>query len=456
MLIVAAAGALLGLNLLLARWAVPTGPAEDPLSRTASLVAGAWVVLALLPVHDLSPRPAAAAVTGLDPQTAIELAAFAAAGVLAVHLLRSVVPSVPIGTGLLVLPVWVLASATWGATGPYAIARGLEYVALAALALATAGLAGVRPDLVDVVAERFLRWTVRATLALIALGVALGPLSVRVTAPNADRFTWLGAHPTESGFVLGVAFLVLIGVPGAVLQMSAPVRVVALAVVGVALVENQSRTVLAGIAVGIVVLLWLWRRTEPDRTAAAGFALGAGTVAAVLLAGGGLWSYVLRDEGTERLTTLNGRTDLWDIGLRALETPAQWLHGLGFGATRTLFLDEADFAGDAHNSLLGTLVSLGVVGVVLLSLALWRVGVDLHRSDATSTPLGRAVAVLVAYAVVSATTKDSLAEPHFALTSLYLAGGLAAGWLLARPRAQDHVAAPAQRPALATRPPEAP
>ena len=416
-------------DLVLVRWSVRPGRPADALARHISLVAAAWVAVALLPLHDIGRQSAQSAVSTLTLQTATELVVYGLAGLLGAHLLRTTVPMVPLGLPLTVLPVWVVASAAWGATPAYALARGLEYVALAVLAMATAGIVASSRASLDHLVSLVLRRTVWVTLTLIALGVALGPIFVVVTASNRDRFTWIGAHPTESGFLLGAALLVLLATSAERLRLPPAGRVVAIAVVVVALQQNQTRTTLGGVVVGGVVLLACRARRDPDRGLQLGFATTGAAVAGLLLAGGALSSYVLRDEGTERLTTLNGRTDLWGVGFDALDGPMAWFHGLGFGATRYVFIDQFAFAGDAHNSLLGTLVGLGLVGVALLVAAVARAGLGLWRDDElAASDGGTALLVLLTYAVVAGVTSDDLAQPHLGLTILFLAAAVGAGW----------------------------
>lgn len=441
-------GALLLLDLVLVRWSVRPAQTEATLSRSISLVAAAWVAVALLPLHDIGRQSAKSAVSTLTLQTATELAVYGLAGLLAVHLLRTTVPMVPIGAPLTLLAVWTVASAAWGATPAYAVARGLEYVALVALATATAGIIATGRHRLEHLVALVLRWMVRSTLVLIALGIVLGPVFVTVTASNRDRFTWIGAHPTESGFLLGAALLVLASTSAERLRLPPAGRIVAALVVVVALQQNQTRTTLAGIVAGIVVLIALRARRDPDRGLQLGFLTAGGSIVALLLAGGALSAYVLRGEGTERLTTLNGRTDLWGVGFDALDGPMAWLHGLGYGATRYVFIDEFAFAGDAHSSVLGTLVSLGLVGVALLLAAVLRAAVALWRTDLATTEDGTAMLVLLTYSVVAAATSDDLAQPHLGLAVLFLGTAVAAGWRHAR--SGDEPAAAGARTATAS------
>ena len=427
-----AAGLLLVVDVVLVRWSVPrTNRGEASAHRVSVLVAASWVAIAFLPVHDFSRQSTQAAVSSLSLQTGGELVLFGVVGGFAVLLLRTSVPLVPIGVALTVLPVWVLASASWAETPAYAVARALEYVAMALLAFATAGLAVRRRAALDEVVTLVLRWTARLTVGMVLLGVALGPLFVVVTRSNRDRFTWMGAHPTESGFVLGAAILVLVSTSSTRLRMPGWMRAACLLVTAVALYENQTRTVLAGLVLGGAVLLLLEARRRPDAAALSGFFVVGGSLVAVLVAGGALRGYVLRGDDSSRLTTLNGRSDLWSVGFDALTGPMDWVHGLGYGATRVVFVDEFAFAGNAHNSVLGTLVGLGVVGVALLLVAVVKAAVVLWRSGVLSgSEHGATLAALLAYSLVAAVTSDNLAEPHFGLVVLFLCTAVGAGWRL--------------------------
>lgn len=426
-------GALVVGDVVLLRWhqhgrSTPT-PAGDVLDdRALSAIAASWVVVGLLPMHDIGRQSASAAVSALTLQTGLELLIYGAAGAVALVLLLAVVPWRPVGAPITLVPVWVLASAAWAAAPAYALARGAEYVALLLLAVVTAGIGWRSRDALDRLLALALRWLVLATLALIAAGVALGPMFVVVTAANRDRFTWIGAHPTESGFMLGIALLVLLATDARRLRVPAWFRTGAVLAVAFALYQNQTRTVLAGVLVGGLALLLLWVRSGSGAAWFATYATGALGVVAAVFVGGAISSYVLRGGDVSRLTTLNGRTDLWDVGLAALDGPTDWLVGLGYGATRTVFIGEFAFAGNAHSSLLGTLVGLGVVGAALLIAALIRAGSLLVSSGLLRLDAGRALLAMFLFSVVGAVSSDGLAEPHLALTVLFLVTGAAQGW----------------------------
>ncbi|WP_436793943.1 O-antigen ligase family protein [Actinospongicola halichondriae] len=424
-----AAGGLLVANVILLRWSSPgRGRSKSVDTRIAALLAASWLVMAITPMHNFSYQSTAAATSSLSIQTAGELVVFTGIGAFSAFLLRTYLPLRSIGASLTLTPVWVIASASWGGTPAYAVARGIEYVAIAFLALATVGLGARNREALELMATRVIRWLAGLTVFLIPVGFALGPMYVVMTAANRGRFTWAGAHPTESGFLLGAAVLVFASTRAEVLGIRPWMRGAGLLVTAAALFQNQTRTALAGVAVGIAVIVILDARAHPDRAAFQGFLAFAGAVGAVAVAGGALGGYALRGGSTEDLTSLNGRSDLWAVGFDALHGPLDWILGLGFGATRRVFIDDFAFAGTAHNSLLGTLVGLGLVGVVLLFGSVLRASVELFGHHRRSSPgYGATYLSLLAYTLVAAATRDNLAEPQFGIVFVYLCAALAIG-----------------------------
>lgn len=424
-------GALVVLDVVLLRWHGGTAPAHgqrDVDDRIISGIAAAWVVVALLPMHDIGRQSATTAVTSLTLQTGVELLVFGAIGALCALVSRTVLAWSPVGAALAILPVWVAASAAWAEAPSYAVGRGIEYVALLLLAGVTAAVGARSRRALEQLLAAVLRSYALVTVLLVVAGFVLGPFQVVVTAANRDRFTWIGAHPTESGFVLGTALLILVATGAERLRLPGPVRLAAIAVVAAALYENQTRTVLAGLLVAVAVLLLLRMRQGSGTAWFASYVAGAGGLVTAVLAGGAVVSYVLRGGDWSTLTSLNGRRDLWAVGLAALEGPADWLLGLGYGATRTTFVGDFAFAGNAHNSLLGTLVSLGLVGVVIVVAAIGRALVLLVRTGMLGSSAGRTLLGAFIYTIVAGVSSDALAEPHAGLALLFLVSGAASGW----------------------------
>jgi hypothetical protein len=415
--------ALLVVDVVALRWATSPDRATRALDEdaTVQVLAVLWVAMALFGLHNLSHRPSGSVVTEASAQTAVELALFGGAAVVAAVLLRTRYPTLRLPLPMLAFPVWVVASATWSATPLFALARGAQYVALAVLATATAGLAVRSTDLLDRLVWKVLRGIVWCTVTLIVLGLLLGPIYVLTGSYNRDRFTWIGAHPGSSGLLLGAALLILLAAPRGRLGVAPVVRVGLIAAVGVALYQNQTRTVLAGLVLGAAFLLLLEVRRRPG-TGGLLAVYATGAVALVgLLASGAVSTYVLRGGDSGSITSLNGRTQLWGIGTGALEGVTGWLGGLGFGASRTLFVDDFRFATSAHSSALGLLVNVGLIGLGLMVAILVGTVVAAWRGRLVGeVDHGPALACLLIYVVLAAVTSENLAEPTFGTVLLYL------------------------------------
>jgi O-antigen ligase len=399
-------------------------------------------------LHDFSGRSTTAAVTRASSQSALELLLFGLVGLTALVVLRLRPSVVRPGPMWIALPTWVVASAFWSSFPAYTIARGLEYVAMSALALASTTLVGADAAAFERLMWSTIRWVIRATLVLMALGVAFGPRLVLAAAENAGRFTWIGAHPTQSSFLMGASLLLALAAPAHRLGVPGWGKAAMVAAFGVGLYANESRTALAATILGAAVIGWRHIRARPEHGVAAIPALVLATVGVLVATGSNVGSYVLRGGDASTLTSLNGRTDLWSVGLAALDSPAAWLHGLGFGATRTVFVADFSFASSAHNSLLGQLVNLGIVGVAIVVVLLVTTLTGLARSE--PRPVGDHVLPLLAvmaFVVAIASTADELAEPTFGTAMVLLASTAAA--VRRHQRTIGSVAAAAEVPHLA-------
>lgn len=386
-----------------------------------------WLAVTILPAHTFSTRSSASAVeSAANLQPLLELVLTGAVGVVSAVTIRTFEPTLGRSRPplyLFPLGVWVMASAVWSASGPYAFVRGLQMFVFAALAWATVAIGRHDLQSMDLMVERFLRRFVWVTLALCALGVALGPRYVTIARSNRGRFTWMGAHPTGSGLILAAALVIVVASPAASLRMKPLVQAAVAVALTVALYDNHSRAAWLGLAAALVsalvlrgIVSWVVRRIGVP------VAL-AGAVIGLYYHGGAVWEYLLRDRDSESLATGNGRRELWAIGFRSFETPFDWLFGHGYGIARTMFLPEAPWAGEAHNSVLAVLVSTGVVGVVILLGTIGRAAVDVVRARLWGAgAAGAALACLAVLAVADGMTADILAEPHVGYSLLLLVG----------------------------------
>ncbi|MGH9275788.1 MAG: O-antigen ligase family protein [Acidimicrobiales bacterium] len=404
-------------------------PAGAGAARLVAPLTVAWLVVSILPSHNFSTRSSADATSSAGLQPTLELVMTMGVGFVALASIRALEPSLdrsrpPIY--LLHLPIWVMATSAWSVTAPYATVRGLQMLAICLLAWATVAVGRFDPAALRTIVERFLRWFVWVTLALCVLGVAFGPRYVAIARSNRGRFTWIGAHPTGSGLILGVALVIAVAASGRVLRMPPLVQAGAAVALAAAMYDNHSRAAWIGLGAALVTALalrgfvsWIVRRIGVP------VAL-AGVVAGLYYHGSAVWEYMLRDRDSDSFATGNGRKELWGIGFRALDTAFDWVFGLGYGVTRTLFIPEAPWAGEAHSSVLAFLVSAGLVGVLIFVATLGRTVVDVIRVRMWALgAAGAALASMLVLVVVNGMTSDILAEPHTGFAILYLVAAVA-------------------------------
>ncbi len=427
----AVGGMLLGANGAAVLWS--TRRRHPPVGeRAAALIAPltvAWLVVAILPSHNFSTRASASAVSAAGIQPILELLMTTVVAALSLATIRAVEPSLAATRPpvyLMHIPIWVIATSFWSVAGPYAMVRGLQMLVVGLLAWATLAVGRFDPVALRTIVESFLRWFVWITLALCALGFAFGPKYVSIARSNRGRFTWIGAHPTGSGLILGVALVIAVAASGRVLRMPPLVQAGAVVVLGAAMYDNHSRAAWIGLAAALAAALalrgfvsWIIRRIGVP------VAL-AGMVAGLYYHWSAIWEYMLRDRDSESFATGNGRRQLWSIGIQALDTAFDWVFGLGYGVTRTVFLAEAPWAGEAHSSVLAYLLSGGVIGLLIFAATVGRTVVDVIRVRMWALgAAGAALASTLVLVVVNGMTSDILAEPHTGFAILYLVGAVA-------------------------------
>jgi O-antigen ligase len=424
------AGALVAGNLAVVRWqgrrAVAGG--FDP-RWLAGPLGAAWLLVTLLPLHTFSHRPVTAGAPGVDAEAVLQVLGSLAAAAVAVLVVRAFEPTLdrmrpPVA--LFLLPVWTAVSCLWSPTGPYALVRGVQLMVLGLLAWATVALGRVDPGAVREMVEVVLRWFVRITFVLIALGVLFGPLYVSASEANLERFTWMGAHPLASGMVISVALVIVLAVPAQVLRVPRWARAGAVVGLVAALVPNHSRQSWLGLALAVVVGLGLGGHLTRAARWVGGPILGAAVVGGIAFRGPQLWDYLLRNEDSDKLSSGNGRLELWGIGFDALHSPLQWLIGLGHGVTRTLFVAEAPWARSAHSSILAAIVSLGLIGLLTLVAVLGTTIAGVARSRLWAAgPAGFALVLALVLVLVNGLVSDNLVIPNIGSGLLWLVAAVA-------------------------------
>jgi exopolysaccharide production protein ExoQ len=331
-------------------------------------------------------------------------------------------------------------AATWSPFPTFALARAIQLVVVAWLAVAVAQHASA------VALSRFCH----AYVVVVAMSVALGVgMPVGQLPAQRGRFMWLWVHPNISGAFLGIAVTVLIallfqrraGWVGA--RWPLPAYWLLLAVNLGGLLATRSRGALSGTVVGCILVFLFYgdRRRWIDRVL-----LGV-CVATIAwsVASSGIVNYWERGESREQLSTLNSRTEVWGQAWELFQRRP--LLGHGFASARGAFL--ANFRlGGAHNAFVEVLVNSGIFGtawwIALLVVAL----AGANRLWQRRRPEGPLLLAVLGFLIVNGLTASGLGQ---AATVQVIWLAVVVGWLVAAPRLRwVPTAGPPPRPRLAT------
>jgi len=197
-------------------------------------------------------------------------------------------------------------------------------------------------------------------------------------------------------------------------QMSGRLALPACAAAGFVLIETHTRTALVAMAVGLLIaglsLITVSRRVRKVFS----WAFGIITVAALTLSGF-LTAWLTRGEGTQQLTSLTGRTDVWGAVLTMPRNFFQVLFGFG--------LSNKSYNGLAVDSnWLACYLDEGLVGVILSAAVLLFVFIS-----AFFLPRGKSKALalfLAAYVFVASLTETGFSDASTYLLELTLAASL--------------------------------
>lgn len=405
----------IALSLGVAAVVVPFAPAPtlqlaDPPRWVLMAVPTAWVATTLLPDLRLltGTRSLAAASSGAaSPEILLQLMAAAAVllGLLVVLAAGVRIEVVPTVVAFMAYPVLAAVSVFWSRLPVYTAGRAIEFLALGALVILMTWVVRSGHDH----GQRFVQ---RVTALYVALVV---PLSVWMfLSPRHwdGRPTWPGGHPNQVAQVVAVAVILLMFRPRQHVYGRLPVPAWVLAG-GLAVVQYlvASRTATAAM-VAALGALWFARSMRDTRflAAAAGLAL-TGVAYLTYLDWQPIRDFIFRDQSESRVFGFNGRRDLWNELLRDPLGNEVW--GLGMGGGRDLL--PRDWAGNAHNAWMDLLLSLGVVGMGLVT-GLLLVLIWIALRWGRGAPLA-----LVTFVVVSGTGTTAFHEPGIGLGALVLA-----------------------------------
>lgn len=314
-------------------------------------------------------------------------------------------PPVRRTTGLLFVgwafSVYVAFSALWSPYFALGVVRGVQLL----ITMAVAQVLATRASPADL--RRFAHAFILAVLASVAIGV-VHPFPR--THQTETRFNWLFVHPVIAGIYLGLAILLTVGYLIRRDGRSWPrwAYLIVLVVLSGALVATGTRGAAVGCAVGMMVLLVMMNSAK-GRVDLLLFGT-IGLVAIVLVFAGQITAFIARGETADKLATLNSRTDLWALAMKAFaEEP---IFGRGLGASRGLFLQQIGLGG-GHNAFINALVDNGVVGTAIFAALLVTLGtvllIQTRRVDLR--PDAGLLLGLLAFFLADSITTEGLAAP---------------------------------------------
>lgn len=215
-----------------------------------------------------------------------------------------------------------------------------------------------------------------------------------------------GVFPQASPNILAMLAVVglialLAGVGPKFVVQKVPVRVLFVALAFGEVIATRTRTALAfGLVALLVAFLWLARRSVPLQLAGI---LGVPAVAVTALALEPVAAaFLRRGQSAQGLSTLTGRTDVWNLALQVWEQHP-WLGTGYYAGTRLGLRGLYSEISNADNTWIETLLDVGVIGCTLLAF-FWLAGSLRILVWRKTLPVGYtvfAVATMLAYTAQS-------------------------------------------------------
>jgi O-antigen ligase len=296
-------------------------------------------------------------------------------------------PKRALKTAKLFLPMgmfcgYAICSTAWSALRAETLGQAASLCTLVLMAFAISMLLRTPKDFCNLM----------ASLTGLLIGISLILLITGLVLPVTGHMTRDGeglGHATYSGSTAALTALILVacyllstwqwpsrllvvGMPilGAVIIISANrlSMAISLLLIGVAISLFGSRVLISGLLICIAIMGTLFLLVDP------GFSSLQGSL-----------DYLSRNQSSEEIGSLSGRSDMWEIMWDSfLESP---ILGHGYfvtSSTGELYMWYALKNWTAHNVALQALVTTGIVGVVLLILGLAVPAVAFARTSATN------------------------------------------------------------------------
>ena len=379
-------------------------------SRTATVrwIPVAWVALLLVADFrfDLNRSPLDAAYGNLSLENVAQIVIF---GVVAAMVIRSRgllvqrqpqrIPKLPI----LLFPTFALASTLWSPIPLFTIARAMELLVMAALALLTVRAWQSSAEMGQAMWKDALGLFVQVVTILSIVGFIVH------FWPD-DRFTWPGVGAGTAATYAGAAFLILVVGGRSFAPHPRWAYWARLFLFAAAIYLGRTRSVLGALVVAGLAILWVLGREKPIARYIGMWYYGLGLLLLLLVARVQVIDYLSRGEGSQVFTTLNSRIPLWGIAIHDVSEAGKWITGFGYGAARVLLYPQVPWAGTAHSAWIEALVGVGMIGVLLLAadivFLIWRLG-----WSSVPTPAARIALVLLVYLLVDSGASEAMVLP---------------------------------------------
>jgi exopolysaccharide production protein ExoQ len=269
----------------------------------------------------------------------------------------------------------IVASSLYSPTGTTAIVRAGQWFVLFGVVAYISSDASPSNSFLDSfwMATRRSLWLFAAAATLITAAVPLWSPFV-VDYYGEARYRWFAMHPIPTGGLLGLVVLTLIassignGDPWFDRRWKNVLRLILIGVAVILLAWTKSRGPLFATVAGTTTLILL----TPSRRAKRWSAVLVAAIGAVAIAGlldPVLQSIVLRGQSKELLLSMTGRTELVAAAWPLVQH--RFLFGYGYLSARSMFLDLAWGAGEAHNMYFAVLFSQGLTGLVVMGALLF-------------------------------------------------------------------------------------
>jgi O-antigen ligase len=317
----------------------------------------------------------------------------------------------------------------WSIVPLFTLVRAVEVGVVVGLTLLHARVWQHHPELGRWLFQRTLRLAVYAILSLALAALVIG-------ARYQGRFVLPLMHPGLFGAYLGVGTLIVLLGGRRITGLPRPAAAMALVVFVGEMLATLTRSAVLATLLAIVGALLTDRYRRGLKRVVLALALLGTALLASSLAGEELNSYLHRGQTDEALLSISGRVPLWQFALDQL-SGVRAVVGFGYGSARVLLPEQFPWAGNAHNAWIELALSIGLLGVGMISVLY---GSLLHRALGTRSDSDRLLPLALAmllYLLSVAGVSQAFTDPGMELTLLALMATLLSAPRPARSRQRD-------------------